>query len=270
MNKLIHAGFGRLFKNKLFWLCSAIMVIVGLMIPLMTDADMGLERIFFAFTIIVGIFSAVFTGLFLGTEYGEGTMRNKLVIGHSRTSIYLSNLFISAISGIFMQLCFTLAMCAVGIPRLGAPKMEISVFLYLYFISILSTVAFAAIYTMLGMLISTRSMGVVVAILLSILLLFLGAVTNSRLHEPEYFDSYVYSDSTGNTVQEDKELNPNYLSGTKREMWQLAYDFQPMGQSLQLATLEIINLNRLPLYSFAVILLTTGVGVISFRKKDIK
>lgn len=270
MSKLIFAGFNRLFKNKLFWICSATMLAIGLALPFVTDKDTKLERIFFVFTIIVGIFSAVFTGLFIGTEYGDGTMKNKLIIGHSRVSIYLSNLFICAVAGIFMQICFTLAICAVGIPRLGMPELKFSVLFFQYFISILSTVAFAAIYTMFGMLISTRSIGVVISILLAIFLTFFAVYCNSSLHEPAYFDSYSYSDSSGNTIHESESPNPHYLSGTKREIYQFIYDFQPMGQSLQLTTLEMTNLNRLPLYSIAIILLTTGGGLIFFRKKDIK
>ena len=41
---------------------------------------------------IIGLFMAMFTSLFIGTEYDYGTIRNKIIVGHSRTSIYFSNL----------------------------------------------------------------------------------------------------------------------------------------------------------------------------------
>lgn len=270
MNKLLHAGFTRLFKNRLFWLCCAVLLAYGGLLPLITDADMPLSKVFFGYPIVVGILLATLAGLFLGAEYGEGTIRNKLVVGHKRYAIYLSNLIICTVAGILMQLCFTLAMCAVGIPRLGLPELAPSTMLYLYLISVLCTVSFAAIYTMLGMLISRRSGGVVVSILLAVLLVVFGAVCNSRLQEPEYYDAYTYTDSTGNSIEEGKALNSNYLTGAKREVYQFIYDAQPMGHALQLTTLELTRPERLPLYSLLVIVLTTGVGIVVFSKKDIK
>lgn len=269
MNKLLHAGFSRLFMNRLFWLCCAALLAFGALIPLITDANMPLDKIFFAYPIVVGILLATLAGLLLSTEYGEGTIRNKLVAGHKRQAIYLSNLIICAVAGILMQLCFTLAICAVGIPRLGLPELGLSTLLYLYLISILCTLTLAALYTMLGMLITRRSGGVVVSILLAVLLVVFGAVCSSRLNEPEYFDSYFYSDATGNVAEEGKALNTNYLTGAKREVYQFIYDLQPMGQALQLTTMEMTCPDRLPLYSLLVIALTTGVGVAVFRKKDI-
>ena len=50
---------------------------------------------------------------------------------------------------------------------------------------------------------------------------------------------------------------------------QFVYDFIPGGQVIQCMLLEATNLPLLPLYSFIIILLTTGIGLLCFKKKDL-
>lgn len=270
MSKLMYAGLGRLIRNKLFIICCAAMFLVGAIIPFIVSRDTPIEKIFFTFSIIVGIIFSAFAGLFIGIEYGEGTIRNKLIVGHKRISIYFSNFLICSIAGLCMQLCYTIGLCITGMPYLGLPELSFGSISYLYFISVLITITFASIYTLFGMLISRRSGGVVISIFIAIFLIALAVVNNSRLKEPEYFGSFVYTDESGQTTEIEQELNPNYLRGIKKDIYQFVYDFQPMGQALQLSTMEIQNVNRLPLYSIVIIFITTGTGLFIFRKKDIK
>ena len=53
-----------------------------------------------------GFIAAVFAGLFISTEFGQGTIRNALCIGVSRTKIYLSKL---AVSASLLALCMFLS-----------------------------------------------------------------------------------------------------------------------------------------------------------------
>ena len=87
MTKLLHAEFFRLIKNKLFWL--GLLVMVG--VPLYGvgvryyDYAVALEYIWetadglwFVGGIYLGIVLSVFVSLFIGTEFSDGTIRNKL------------------------------------------------------------------------------------------------------------------------------------------------------------------------------------------------
>ncbi|MGY3662454.1 MAG: hypothetical protein ACXAHE_00930 [Roseburia sp. 1XD42-69] len=41
--------------------------------------------------------------MFLGTDYSDGTIRNKLTVGHTRTNIYLANLIVTFAAGLLIM-----------------------------------------------------------------------------------------------------------------------------------------------------------------------
>ena len=51
-----------------------------------------LDAIFFVYAMLIGLVLSVFLPLFFGSEYSDGTIRNKLAAGHPRLSVYLANL----------------------------------------------------------------------------------------------------------------------------------------------------------------------------------
>ena len=92
----------------------------------------------FTFAMFIGIVLSTFCGLFLGIEYGDGTIRNKVVVGHKRSSIYLANLITCIAAGLAMCAAFMLVYVAVGIPLIGTFTLEIKyILLYTYHVSYL-------------------------------------------------------------------------------------------------------------------------------------
>ena len=76
------------------------MLAAGIFFPVMRYMDMRqtqtINRIdngFFGCALFIGIVMAVFCSLFIGTEYSEGTIRNKIIIGQKRGAVYLSNFY---------------------------------------------------------------------------------------------------------------------------------------------------------------------------------
>ena len=96
MRKLLRASFFRLRTSKALWLCAAAAFVFSAFrifkIPSDNLQKYSLEEammdVFPFFPILYGVFS----GLFLGVEYQDGTLRNKLIAGHSRQNVYLSSL----------------------------------------------------------------------------------------------------------------------------------------------------------------------------------
>ena len=126
MNRLLSADFARLLKNKYFWICSIFMAGFGIFMQVMNYVScisMGAvphpDTIFFSFSLLTCILLSAFISLFIGTDYSDGTMRSKLVIGHTRCGIYLSGLITCTAAGLLMCLSCLIASLAAGLPLSG-------------------------------------------------------------------------------------------------------------------------------------------------------
>lgn len=266
MSKLIYANFGRLKKDSVFWLCTAFMFAAGMFVSI--KSEVSLDRVFFCYSLIIGLVSSVFCGMFIGTEHGDGTLRNKLIVGHTKTSVYLANLIVSVVSGFIFCLAFIVPMLAIGIPRLGLFEMSISSALALLGITLAMSMAFSGIFTLISMLCQNKAVSAVACIICFIVLIGIAAGIHSSLQEPEYLDSYVTSVNGVGEMQ--TEPNPNYLTGTKRAIYQFFFDFIPAGQAFQFVELSMVHTWQLPVYSMLILVLASAVGAAAFRKEDIR
>ena len=113
MIKLLRAGFTRLRKNKVFWLLTIFSIGLALFMIYTRYSDMKkygevieVGQLMLNYSTMIGIVIAIFTSLFLGVEYSDGAIRNKISIGHKRINIYLSNLIIITITSLFSYLLF--------------------------------------------------------------------------------------------------------------------------------------------------------------------
>ncbi len=276
MYKLLRAYFSRLAKNRVFWICmSAVFLIAAFSVlnfyrqTQAVDAmeNAALDDQFFGLMPLFGIPTAVAISLFLGTEYSDGTLRNKLIIGSSRTSIYLS----SAVTGAAASAALTLAGFLgglVGMPLLGAWAMPFSEVLLYILAGMLSSIALAAIFTFIGVNCSRKAEGAVIAILAALALLIAGSIIYNWLQEPEMVSSMVMTEN-GMELTEPK-LNPHYVGGTLRSVLTALLHILPSGQQVLMANLELADPMECICYSIGLTFLVTACGAAVFRKKDIK
>lgn len=99
MRKLITASFSRLWKEKVFWVsalslavCAVFFSYLNYQTSMRYDSDpIYVEDVLFNLFPMIAFVCAGCISLFLGTEFDENTIRNKLVVGHTRTQIYFAN-----------------------------------------------------------------------------------------------------------------------------------------------------------------------------------
>ena len=278
MSNLLSSGFSRLWKNKLFWLC--IIFNIGFSCVLCTDrhtakVEYGYEEtidsIFYAYApVMMMIIIPMFTTLFIGTEYSDGTIRNKFIIGHSRLSIYLSNLIVCSAANILISAAAILTSIAVGFPLLGFFNMPIKNALYLTLCTFLADISMTALVTLIAMLIQNKAGSAVASIVIALALLMTTSIIYERLNEPELQTNYIYMDENGEIQPGDPAPNPLYVSGTTRAVLEFTNDFIPSGQSIQVSNLDVERSSRWWYFSLILTAAAVGAGFEFFRRKDIR
>lgn len=276
MNKLLSANFCHLWKNKLFWGSLIFMVAAGAIVPVMRYKEMlqyhatyKIDDTLFYCAILISIVSAVLCSLFIGTDFSDGTIRNKIIIGHSRTAIYLSNLLTVATASVILCSAFFIMHLCIGIPLFRDFSNSKKNILLLIISVIFLAAAFCSIFSLCTMLIQNKTIASITAIAVALVLMMAGiGMFSSLYNEPQMIPAN--TSANGSPVYDVDMPNPNYLDGTKREVYEFLYDFLPGGQVVQFTCMQVSNPYTLSLYSGVLILITTGIGVNVFKRKDIK
>lgn len=275
MSRLLSANFSRLWKSKAFWIEMIVMLIYAIVYvfigsrqarAIMSEYGYTLDNFYFHFALIIGAFCMLFISLFTGTEYSDGTLRNKLIVGHTRTSIYLSNL-ITNFSATFMIMVAWAIGAMVGIPMLGFLKMGYKQLMYYLAVIILFVAVFTAIFTFVAMLSSSKTMTVVISIVIFFGLLIFSFKLYNVLVQPEMTSGVIVTVDGIHTTE--PAPNPKYVSGTKRKVYEFILDVSPCGQSFKVALLELVRPIRMIISSAIITIIVTFGGIVLFKKKDI-
>lgn len=274
MIKLLRAGFTRLRKNKLFWLLTVFSIGLALFMIYTQYSDMKkyeevieVEQLMLNYSMMVGIVIAIFTSLFLGVEYSDGTIRNKICIGHKRVNIYLSNLIIVTLTSLFSYILFLVIVAIIGIPLFGTITIAQSKLLMLLGCIFVTVIAYSSIFTFLAMIISNKTITAIVSIMLAFALMMNAMICFNKLEAPKTITEAAIVN--GETKIEEVP-NPKYPSEKQKKVYRTMLDINPAGQMLQLAGRVVPNLSILPLYSLGIIVVFTGTGLVLFKKKELK
>ncbi len=275
MFKLIRADLARLFKTKSFWICgglAAVLILINFLLDCKVNraAAESLGATMFDDSSNIMLFAAIFAGLFLGTDYSNGTIRNKMIVGHGRCSIYFSNLIVSSVGGVIYCLAGWAVIIISGLCLGGKLGMAADDFALRAAISLMAMIAACSLFTLAGMLISVKSSAVVVTIVGAFVLLIGAAGLLQLLQAPEYFTGGFQITAEGGFQPMEPELNPYYVSGAMRVFLQAVCDVLPFGQAMQLELAELHTPELMPLYSAGVIAVISAIGAAVFSRKDIK
>lgn len=274
MFKLLDAGFIRLRKSRAF--LAVIIFTVGLAL-LMVHAQYSdmktyneveeLDRSLMNNITITGIVIATFTSLFVGREYSDGTLRNKIIVGCSRTKIYFSNLILVIFSSLLAEIIHLIVVLIVGMPLLGGLVMPVKEFMLVLLCYTGIILAFSAIFTFIAMIISNKTIISIVSILLAFGLMMVAMTLFSKLEAPEYRPAGILDEN--GEIEFTEEKNPKYLTLEQRKVYQIAVNCIPSGQAFMVAGGYDIDYRILPLYSLVDVILFTGVGLYIFNKKEL-
>ena len=161
---------------------------------------------------------------------------------------------------------FTVGKAVCGIAILTAKKIfEITLYMAIAFISV------TALMVMVTMFVNSKAGASVTVLIVTMIMFFATLTIEQKLRAPEYYEGYSYLDEdTGEIVEIPEEKNPHYLTGTKRKVYQTIYDVIPVSHMYESAMTSTENAGKFAGYDGIMLVVTTALGIILFRRKDLK
>lgn len=284
MIPLLSANLFRLRRDPLLWLALGVCLAGSAAFSASFRDTPSFDDVYF-FPFCVAL--CAFLSLFLGREYGDGTLRNKVAAGFRRWEIYLAYFLTALVVDLCLLAAFLLPFALANGPALAGLAGERLALVLLGVV--LLTVAMTALLTAVSCCVSHWAVGVMVNLGLWFFLMFGAYQVSFALGQPAYVTELSVDDQ-GNVVESDPIPNPNYLGQPLRTLAEGVEACLPHGQLntyvsylthyfyVQSEGLDPAEtgwedesfLTRSPLCALAVTAGVAGVGLAVFRKKDLK
>lgn len=272
MSKLLSANLSRLFKSKVFWLTAVAMLMINTFAVIMVGTntmDDPFDMEFFAMMPAFGLYAAFFTSMFLGTEYSDLTIRNKLIVGHSRSEVFFANLFTCLIAAAIFFIVWAGTTC-IGIPFYGAENIDVKPCLLKALVGFFTLVSVTSIMSVLSQLITRKAVGAVTAIFAALALIIIASYFYNALCEPETTVEYIQISEEGGVEFGDEVPNPAYIGGKLRTVYEVILRILPTGQQVLLADEPLEQPALMIAFSLALTIAVSIIGYLFFRKKDLR
>lgn len=269
MRNLLHANLRRLVRSRAFLLAvlaelayTALVVLVCWDHYATGTAKYTMESVLTAgfglmgYLPIPSLIAAPLLSLHLGTDYSDNTLRNKLIVGHTRTEVYLADVLTCVIAAVGLDVLYLVLsglLCVYPILGMSGVLLRVSAGQMLVWIAaaLLARAAWAAVIKLAVTLLGNRTTASIAGLLL---VLAAAGACAFGFHELEYLSRHPAAANLE----------------SRMSFWRLALDVLPTGQYLQVSRLDTPNLWRMPLLSMAVIAASTAAGLFLFRRKDLK
>ena len=279
MTRLLSADWMRARKAPIFWALLAIaaaMTVPPFRAELseagrICDPSEGwvIDSAILQSVMIHGVLLAAFVPLFLGADYQDGTIRNKLIAGHSRSGIYCSSLSVCMLAALCLAAVSAAAYALQAAATHGILGMDPAQFARCVLSSLCCAMAFVSLYAALSLLIPHRAYALLACFAALAAMVFVAGRLEHALLQAEIARDVV-DFVGGQPVWSEPYRNPAYVGGQKRVVYQWILDFLPAGQGIMLDNMELDRIGRFPALSAAFILLTGSVGLLGFRRMDIR
>ncbi len=294
MNRLLRADFSRLFKRKLFWAEALFMIaysVMSVFASVMDGKQYGVvyytEGNLFAGGMLGAFCMMVLVPFFIGAEYSDKTIRNKLIVGHGKEKVFLSNMLtMLAAGGIFLTL-WNISFLTMGSLLLGFENSfwEDALLCIEVYVALFSVIV---LFVIVSMFITSRYVSVTVGIGIFLLLFIYSISTIERLKAPEFFLEYFTEDGEYVNLDdgiiiagEDSEVfisslvqkevqNPGYIpDGFYREALKTYLRISPVAQLVDLCGYFETGFVWYIVFDNILILLLTFGGARLYRRKEI-
>ena len=292
MKELLKAEFGCLFRSKMFRILVILDVLFNIYLiygseeitgPVSKTPYVYIEVTQLTMLIFVEVYSFVagaFISLFISREYSYGTMRNKIISGHSRCSIYLTELIVCSAAGMIL-LAGCLLVVAFTHFKYGILDEEAGYLIKMVIICCILVIVYNALIVFFSMLIDSKASSVVWSVVFIICLTVFSSMVNSKVTNDEFArecrsngKEYVHSDIFDDTERKVYTALDSTLPMTQLMKTFTMTNFVDYGDGAGYVE-EFIppkgeETARFAAIDAGLIAAVTVLGIVFFRKKELK
>ena len=177
MIKLLNANFFRLKKSITFWTLLLFMCLMGILFYINYNGinpstcesctnELGI--VFFGYVPLNWLILPIFISIFFGAEYSDGTLKNKIINGHKRSNIYISNFLTSTLISLIYSTAYIMFVIIIGLILEDDITISVGKFIFLLFDSFLLDLAMSSLFTFICMSLSSKSTSGIISLIVVI------------------------------------------------------------------------------------------------------
>ena len=257
MIRILRADLIRLRKSFAFRLSLIGMLTLAIFFMVMQatgmDFTVPLSRVIFLPMSMFGVAMAAFVSVFVGTDFSDGFIRNKLLVVKDRSNLVISQIIVNCIACFVVYTVITVFSAGIG-QFFFENNVDRATFVQFYILGIGMSLVTGCLFSVITMLCGNKTHAIIWCMGLAFGMLFLCLHTNEILVQTEYKDGV---------------LNPHYVSGIRREICSILHDINPCGQAAQLSGWEVWHPIRVLLCNILMLIGSSALGCLLFRRKDI-
>lgn len=160
MTKLLDANFFRLKRSICFWIILFLMFFHGIYIYInynglhpfqCGNCSNELGSVLFHFLIGSFFVLPIFTTIFMKPLYGDGIIKNMVIIGHKRENIYMANLITTIIVNLLFCFSFALGTILTGLVLVNNITVPLDKLIFLFFDAVILSVSYASLFNFISL-----------------------------------------------------------------------------------------------------------------------
>lgn len=278
MIRLLRENIARVLKSATFWIFFGAYVLYSILTPIIIrffPYDPIYHSSMQLLTLCYGVIGipvpaacvAFICTVVFGSDFLNGTLKNKIIVGHKKSQIYAANLLTTSLIAIALQIVYLLFFCVITLPLFGKITAPAKNVILLLTDGTLMILAYSSIFTFITMTSKNALVAMLVSLALIIASYFVTLfVSDAIMNIPTYIE--VDAEFWG--IPYKKQVpNPDYPSKIEWGLYNFMMDFLPTGQNVRINYLNEYRWQP-TLYSLGWIGATSCVGILIFNKSNIK
>ncbi len=271
MRNLLNESFSRLRKNTTFKVCLIIVIAIPL---LLISLEKILLRAFdenaagfnaadeclFMMTGMLPLFIAIAAGFFIASDFRQNTVRNKIICGYSRTSIYMTNWITSVCITLIFHIVSTIVSMVIGSVLFEPGDIFTKENIYYSLVCIPVLISFTSITVAMSMALRNAAGAIFSYFIHEILGLFNIVIILLDNDALKKFLCYFLPANQLNMIVSRNYLAADLSMDEPEEIMSIAKYAIPEG----------FDAAALPIYAVILTVVVTTLGIWHFNKKDVK